>query len=86
MLAHRSTWGYCGFPQDAVLIGGTMYAWLEDDGRVVFYDWDNDEGLCLSRDEWERALVWWTRCLDETPAMREHSGTPASPRRSEGTR
>ena len=47
-------------PADARLLGGTMYVWWEaDERKVVFYDWDNDEGISLSLSEWERALEWW---------------------------
>ena len=65
------TWGYQdNQPPGAQLLSGTMYVWLEPEaqgGRVVFYDWDNDEGLSLNLDEWRLALEWWAAWTGPNP-------------------
>jgi hypothetical protein len=51
-------------------LSGRLFVWFEEyEGlapRVVFYDFDNDEGLSLDLDEWRRAVAWWSS-LDGAP-------------------
>lgn len=49
-------------------LGGYLRVWWDQaEGRVVFYDFENDEGFSLPMDAWQRAVAWAQAAVPASP-------------------